>query len=83
MCDDETVESTGARTIRQNSCSLGELGDTSNSSVFFVKFCSNDLVFGGSDGGEDVGFALIVAVCANTLKELSATPNYIQLLQHT
>jgi hypothetical protein len=75
LCDDNTVESTGARAICQNSSSLGELGDTSNASVFLVELGFNDLVFGGSDRGKDVGFALVVSICANTLKQLSARPN--------
>ena len=75
MRDDKTIESTGTRSIGQNSSCLGELRDTSNSSVFLVKLGLDDLVFGGSDRGENVWFALIVTVCANPWKQLSAPPN--------
>jgi hypothetical protein len=75
LCDDNTVESTGARAICQNSSSLGELGDTSNASVFLVELGFNDLVFGGSDRGENVWFALVVTVCANAWEQLSVPPN--------
>ena len=75
MCDGDTVESTGARAVGQESSSLCKLRNTSNASVFLVELGFNDLVFGGSDRGKDVGFALVVSICANTLKQLSARPN--------
>ena len=66
LCDDKAVESAGARTISKESCSLGELRDTCDSSVFFVQFRGYNLVFGGFYGWKDIWFPLIVTVCANT-----------------
>jgi hypothetical protein len=66
LCDDETVKSAGTRAVCEDSSSLGELGNPSDTSVFLIQLCRDNLVFGGSYGRENVGFALVVTVCANT-----------------
>ena len=67
LCDDHAVESAGAGSVCEESSGLCELGDTGDAGVFLVELCGNDFVFSGSYGGEDVGFALVVTICANTL----------------
>lgn len=66
LCNDETVESAGSRTVCEESSGLGEFGDSSDSGVLLIQLCGHDFVFGGSYGGEDVWLSLVVTVCANT-----------------
>ena len=60
--DDDAVESAGTGTVCEEGGGFGEFGHSCDTGVFFVQFGGHDFVFGGSDGGEDVGFALVVAV---------------------
>ena len=71
LCDDDAVESGRAGSVRQESCGLGKLGYTCDTSVFLVQFGLNNFVFCGSDGWENVRFALVVTVGTDTSKELS------------
>ena len=66
LCDDYSVEGGRARAIGKESCGFGEIRYTCNASVFLIQLCFDDSVFGGSDGGEDIRFALVVTVGADT-----------------
>ena len=54
-------------TICEDGGGLGEVGYTSNASVFLVKVLLDDSLLGLLHRGKDVGLALVVTVCANTL----------------
>lgn len=60
--DDETVllEDGGVGTVGQLSSSLGEGRDTGDTSVFLVVAGGDNLVLRSTDGGEDVGLALVI-----------------------
>lgn len=49
--------------------SLGEVGNTSDACVLLVEVLFDDLLLCLLHGGENVGFALVIAVCANTCAE--------------
>lgn len=53
------------RAVGKLESSGGELGDTGNASVLLVEVRLNDLLLGVLDGRENVGLALVIAVCAN------------------
>jgi hypothetical protein len=65
LCDDDAIEGGGVSAVREECGGFGEVGDTGDAGVFFVEFGGDYFFFGGADGGEDVGFALIIAVCAD------------------
>lgn len=55
-----------ARTVCELESCLGEIGDTSNAGVLLVQSRLYNLLLGLPDGWQNVGLALVVAVCANT-----------------
>jgi hypothetical protein len=63
--DHETVllQDGRVRSVGQLRGSLGERGDTGDSSIFLIETRCNNLVLGGADGGQNVGLTLVVTWC--------------------
>jgi hypothetical protein len=63
LCDGDAVflDGGGPGAKSQLGGSLGESGNSGDASVFFVQARADDLVFSSPDGGQDVGFAFVVA----------------------
>lgn len=66
MGDDKAIESRGVLAVGKLGSSFGELRNTSDASVFLVQLGGDDLLFGSTDGRQDVGLALVVTVGTNT-----------------
>ena len=64
------VDGGAVRAVCEEGSGLGEVGDTGDASVLLVQVLLDDLLLGLTNGGQDVGFSLVIAVCANTKVDL-------------
>lgn len=64
--DSNVVEDWGGGTIGKGCGSLGEGGYTGNASVLLVEPFEDETLLGGTDRGEDIGLASVVAVGTNS-----------------
>lgn len=70
MRDGETIECVGVGSVGKSGSRFGELGNACDACVLFVELLGNNFLFSLADGGEDVGFALVVTVCTDAFDEL-------------
>lgn len=63
---DDAVEGRGVGSVRELDRRLGELGNTRDTGIFLVEARCDHLLFGGADGRQNVGLALVISVGTDT-----------------